>query len=78
MTDALSDMPTCIAGQNLMKKIRYGQHITKTDLDFDRLSKGFKKTETNIKIVDANNTLQAVVTYEQNRDKFAYACVFQT
>ena len=77
MTDALGDMPTCIAGQNFMRKIRHGQNITKSDLDFGRLSERFKKQDTNIKIVDANNALLAVLTYDKNRDKFAYACVFQ-
>ncbi len=77
MTDALGDMPTGIAGQNLMRKIRHGQNITKTDLDFGRLPERFKKQDTNIKIVDANNALLAVLTYEKNRDKFAYACVLK-
>ena len=76
MTDALGDMPTCIADQNLMRKIRHGQKITKTDLDFDRLPTKIKTQDTNIKIVDANSDLQAVLTYAKDLDKFAYACVF--
>ena len=76
MTGALGDMPTCIADQNLMRKIRHGQKITKTDLDFDRLPTKIKTQDTNIKIVDANSDLQAVLTYAKDLDKFAYACVF--
>lgn len=76
MTDALGDMPTCIADQILMRKIRHGQKITKTDLDFDRLPTKIKTQDTNIKIVDANSDLQAVLTYAKDLDKFAYACVF--
>jgi tRNA pseudouridine55 synthase len=76
MTDALRDMPACIADQKLIAKIRHGQHITKTDLGFDRLPAQTRKQDTNFKVVDADNTLLAVLNYEKNQDKFSYACVF--
>ncbi len=77
MADALADMPACTAGQKLMKKIRHGQPICKTDLDFGRLPENFMKEDTYLKIVDDNNALVAVLTVKKNQDKFAYACVFQ-
>lgn len=77
MTDALADMPQFRAGQNLMKKIRHGQPICQTDVDFDGLLKHLKKNDTHLKVVDADNVLLAVLQYKKNQDRFAYACVFQ-
>ncbi|MBT8331196.1 MAG: tRNA pseudouridine(55) synthase TruB [Deltaproteobacteria bacterium] len=77
MTEALADMPQCRADQKLIKKIRYGQPIRKTDIDFGGSSKNLMKQDTHLKIVDANNALLAVIKYNKNQDKFSYACVFQ-
>ncbi len=77
MADALVDMPACTAGQNLIKKIRHGQPIGRTDLDTDRMSENFMKQTDHLKIVDADNVLLAVLTVKKNQKEFAYACVFQ-
>lgn len=77
MTDALADMPACRANQNLKKKIRHGQPIRKTDIDFGRLSENFMEQDTHLKIVGADNVLLAVLKYKISQDKFDYACVFQ-
>jgi tRNA pseudouridine55 synthase len=77
MADALADMPECEAGQNLMKKIRYGQPIRKTDIDVERLSENLKQDDTHLKVVDADNALLAVLRYKKNQDRLTYACVFQ-
>ncbi len=77
MTDALADMPACRANQNLKKKIRYGQPIRKTDIDFGRLSENFMEQDTHLKIVGADNVLLAVLKYNKNQDTFDYSCVFQ-
>ena len=76
MTDALADMPECEADQLLMKKIRHGQPIHKTDMDFERLSENLKADDTHLKVVDANNALLAVLRYKKNQYRLTYACVF--
>ncbi len=77
MTEALADMPQCRADQDLIKKIRYGQPIRKTDIDFGGSSKNLMKQDTHLKIVDGDNALRAVIKYNKNQDNFSYACVFQ-
>ena len=77
MTEALADMPQCRADQNLIKKIRYGQPIRKTDIDFGGSLKNLMKQDTHLKIVDDDDALLAVIKYNKNRDNFSYACVFQ-
>ena len=76
MTDAIGDMPACIADQKLIEKIRHGKHLKKSDIRIDWSSAKSKKQDANIKIVDADNMLHAVLNYEKNRDKLSYACVF--
>ncbi len=77
MTDALGDMPACKANQHLMKKIKHGQPICKTDIDLGRLSDNLTKQDTHLKIVDSDNALLAVLRYKKQQDKLNYACVFQ-
>ena len=77
MRDALTHMPECRAGQKLMKKIRYGQPIRKTDMDLERLSEDLIEDGTHLKVVDANDALLAVLKYKKNQDKLTYACVLQ-
>jgi hypothetical protein len=69
-------MPACTADQKLIEKIRHGKHLKKSDIRIDRSSEESKKQTANIKIVDGDNILHAVLNYEKNRDKFSYACVF--
>ena len=76
MTDALGDMPTCIADQKLIEKIRHGKHLKKSDIEIVQSSAKSEKQDTTIKIVDGDNILHAVLNYEKNRDKLSYACVF--
>lgn len=76
MTDALGDMPTCIADQKLIEKIRHGKHLKKSDIEIVQSSTKSKKQDAIIKIVDSDNILHAVLNYEKNRDKLSYACVF--
>ena len=76
MADALGDMPTCIADQKLIEKIRFGKQLKKSDIRIDRSSAKSKKHDANVKIVDGDHVLHAVLNYEKNRDKFSYACVF--
>jgi tRNA pseudouridine55 synthase len=78
MADALADMPVCIADQKLIEKIRHGKPLKKSDVKIDRSSeKSIQQDEKgNIKIIDGNNVLLAVLNYEKNMDRISYACVF--
>jgi tRNA pseudouridine55 synthase len=76
MTDAIGDMPACIADQKLIEKIRHGKHLKKSDIEIIQSSAKSKKQDANIKIVDDDNMLHAVLNYEKNKDKLSYACVF--
>jgi len=72
MTDALKNMPVCIADNRLKQKIIYGQGIT--EADFIQLPApipdGF------IKIIDMSSNLLAVLKKESK--DYKYCCVFQT
>jgi len=76
MTDALGEMPTCIADQKLIEKVRHGKHLKMSDIRIVGPSENLKKQDTNIKIVDGDNILHAVLNYEKNRGRLSYACVF--
>jgi tRNA pseudouridine55 synthase len=76
MADALGEMPTCVADQKLIEKIRHGKHLKKSDIRIDRSSGNLKKQNANIKIVDGENILHAVLNYERKGDRLSYACVF--
>ena len=78
MADALGEMPTCIADQKLIEKVRHGKHLKMSEIRIAGSSENLKKQDTNIKIVDGNNILHAVLNYEKNRDRLSYACVFPT
>jgi len=51
MTDALGEMPTCIADQKLIEKVRHGKHLKTSDIGIAGLSENLEKQDTNIKIV---------------------------
>lgn len=72
MPDALKDIPSHVASDMLLEKIKYGRMITKTDITLGEIDpKG-----AFIKIVDTNNKLIAVLESEKDRRKFNYCCVF--
>ena len=69
MSDALANMPGCIADDMLIEKISHGKLITESDI---------KSVQSNgpggfIKIVNRNNELLAVLNKVEN--KFGYCCV---
>ncbi len=72
MADALRDMPSHVAGDILLEKIKHGRMITTSDITLGKIDPkgGF------IKIVDANNKLVAVLESEQDSREFSYCCVF--
>ena len=76
MADALAEMPTCVADQDLIEKIRHGKTVSKKDLSFGPVSVKKDTEDFNIKVVDASNQLLAVLNYGKDPDRFSYACVF--
>ncbi len=76
MADALADMPTCVADQDLIDKVKHGKTVTKKDLSFSQGSVKKNTKDLNIKVVDASNKLLAVLNYGKDPDRFSYACVF--
>ncbi len=76
MADALPDMPVVVADQDLIEKLRHGKPLIKKDLSFDPVSAKKNMLAANIKVVDADNRLLAVLNNIKNQDKFSYACVF--
>jgi tRNA pseudouridine55 synthase len=76
MTDALGEMPTCIADQQLIEKVRHGKHLKMSDIRIAGPADNFTRQDTNIKIVDGDKRLHAVLNYEKSRDRLSYACVF--
>ena len=78
MTDALGEMPTCIADQKLIEKVRHGKHLKRSDIRIAGPSENLIMQDANIKIVDGDNILHAVLNYEKSRDRLSYACVFPT
>ena len=78
MADALGEMPTCIADQKLIEKVRHGKHLKRSDIRIAGPSENLIMQDANIKIVDGDNILHAVLNYEKSRDRLSYACVFPT
>ena len=78
MADALADMPVCIADQKLIEKIRQGRHLTQADVKIEGSAEKstLQDAQGNIKIVDGNNMLLAVLNCEKNTERISYACVF--
>lgn len=72
MAEALQEMPNHVADDTLMKKIRYGKPITQKDIILPEPvgPEGF------FKVVDADNTLLAVLEDKKKADMYNYCCVF--
>ena len=77
MTDALKNIPVCIADQELIKKIRHGKPLKRSDIEIDPASVKPDDEVDRIKIVNGDNMLIAVLNYDKSKDSISYACVFQ-
>jgi tRNA pseudouridine55 synthase len=76
MSNALPAMPAYVANQPLIEKIRYGKKISKKDLITNHIVGKHNYFDFNIKVIDSNDTLLAVVSYRKNKDNLSYICVF--
>ncbi len=74
MAEALPDMVSFQADKALTDKIKYGMMITAADVPPSCLLPG----ETLVKIIDGNNRLLSILSYDPVRDGFTYCCSFAT
>lgn len=72
MSNALKDMPEHVADKTLAQKIMHGNIMTKNDFlpEKGNLEEGF------IKIIDADNSLIAILKYNNDNNTYEYFCVF--
>lgn len=76
MADALPDTPAIAVGDNMAKKLRYGQMIKAADLTFGQNVAQGCLPKSVIKIIDADHELVAILDHTKGTDKLDYCCVF--
>jgi len=76
MADALPDMPKFCAGKPLAEKIRHGKMISTRDLTETNSPGRTHSAGTEIKIVDRNGDLIAILKYNEPGHRLEYRCVF--
>ncbi len=72
MAEALPDMVSFQADKALTDKLKYGMMITTADVSPSCLLPG----ETLIKIIDGNNRLVSILSYDPVQHGFTYCCSF--
>jgi tRNA pseudouridine55 synthase len=77
MADALPDMPHFCAGKQLIEKIRHGKTITIRDLSAENGTAESYNPGSEIKIVDREGDLIAILGYSEGGHQLEYRCVFQ-
>ncbi len=80
MADALKDMNTFIANDDLTQKIFHGSIITQKDVfpDLVKSQSGDQADHQNglFKVLNSKNKLIAVLTFDKVKNSFKYSCVF--
>jgi tRNA pseudouridine55 synthase len=76
MADALPDMPKFCADTQLAEKIRHGKLISTWDLTGTNSNGGTYTAGSEIKIVDGDGDLIAILKYSKSKHRLAYRCVF--
>jgi tRNA pseudouridine55 synthase len=77
MADALGQMPSFTADDQVIEHIRHGRRLNRTMVPMDRM--GLKKkplTDNYIMVVNANRQLKAVIQPTQGGRAYDYCCVF--
>ncbi len=72
MAEALPDMVSFQADKALTDKIKYGMMITSADIAPPSHLSG----ENFVKVIDGNNRLLSILSYDPVQDGFAYCCSF--
>ncbi|MFP4193987.1 MAG: tRNA pseudouridine(55) synthase TruB [Desulfobacterales bacterium] len=79
MADSLRGIPAYRADSGLVEKIRFGRHISETDIRSAGAEYDPAYEENNyIKIVDPDNRLLAVIEKKKDKPGYSYCCVFQS
>ena len=76
MAAALPDMPKIRAGRQLAEKIRNGKKISTRDLTGANGTDMTHIAGTEIKIVDRDGDLIAILNYSEPGHRLGYRCVF--
>jgi tRNA pseudouridine55 synthase len=76
MAEALKDMNSFIANEDLTQKIFRGNVITQRDVSPDLINDQTGNQEGLIKILNGENKLIAVLTFDKGKNSFKYNCVF--
>jgi len=76
MADALPDMPKFYADAQLAEKIRHGKIISTRELTGSNGSGGTHSAGSEIKIVDGDGDLIAILKYSEPGNRLKYRCVF--
>jgi len=76
MADALKDMNSFIANDDLTQKIFRGSIITQKDISPDLAKKQNDEQNGLLKILNRENKLIAVLTFDKGKNSFKYNCVF--
>jgi len=76
MADALPDMLQFCADPQLAEKIRHGKMISTRDLTGTNGTGGTYNTGSEIKIVDGDGDLIAILKYSEPERRLEYRCVF--
>lgn len=71
MSGALSDMDAVAVDVAIADKIRYGQPLYADDI-----GEPGRIPETELKVIDHNDRLLAIVRFDKSRERFEYCCVF--
>jgi len=76
MADALKDMKKFIANDDLTQKIFRGSTITPKDISPDLVKNQAGNDEDIFKVLDKENKLIALLTFDTRKRSFKYNCVF--
>ena len=76
MADALNDMNSFIANDDLTQKIFHGSIITQKDVFPDLVKSQADDQNGLFKVLNRENKLIAVLTFDKGKNSFKYNCVF--
>jgi tRNA pseudouridine55 synthase len=77
MTEALVDMPTFHAHDELVQRVSRGQRLTSSDIPLSAIVSALPQPSIDhIKVVDGQNRLKAVISPSQTISGYNYCCVF--
>lgn len=73
LSDCLDFMPKVVVGHTIAKKIRYGQPLLKTEIEFSA-----ETPDQLIRVTDEKNDLLAIIRAGESLNTYNYSCVFSS